>query len=202
MQKISMKKVGITGGIGAGKSIASHFFEIIGVPTYEADKRAKWLMLHNEDLKNAILQQFGPKSYQEDGKINTRFLAETVFSDEKKLQILNSLVHPAVALDFENWVQQQKNTSYVLKEAALLVENNSYKQLDALIVVTAPETIRIKRILNRDKQRSSAEVKAILDKQLPEIEKIKVADFLIQNDDKQLVIPQILRIHQQLLNFS
>jgi dephospho-CoA kinase len=99
-------------------------------------------------------------------------------------------------------VQQQKNTSYVLKEAALLVENNSYKQLDALIVVTAPETIRIKRILNRDKQRSSAEVKAILDKQLPEIEKIKVADFLIQNDDKQLVIPQILRIHQQLLNFS
>lgn len=123
--------VGVTGGIGAGKTLVTKLFSILNVPIYYADGRAKELM--NSQLVEAITKNFGSESYV-DGKLNRAYLASTVFSNKVELQKLNSIVHPAVALDFENWIKKHSSKSYVIKEAALLVETSSYKQLDKLIV--------------------------------------------------------------------
>lgn len=196
-----MLKVGITGGIGSGKSTACRIFALLGVPIYEADARARWLQIHDQLLRQQIIEHFGVESYLPDGSLNRSYLAQTVFNCPEKLQLLNSLVHPRVREDTAAWIEAQKmaGKSYVLKEAALLIESGSYKQLDRLIVVTAPEDLRISRVLQRDPYRTVEEVKAIISRQLPEKEKIKLADFVIYNDGKQMLIPQVLTIHRQLL---
>ena len=191
-----MKIVGITGGIGAGKSIACEIFRIIGVPVYDADSRAKALMNENKKIKDEVIQLFGEQSYEQ-GIINRVHIGKRAFHHPELLKQLNQVVHPEVARDFESW-QQTKTTKYVLKEAALLVETGSYKHLDHLIVVTAPEEIRIQRVLKRDPHRNQSDVKAIIDRQMSEEEKVKVADSIIHNDDYQLVIPQVLSVHRQL----
>ncbi|MCH6232675.1 dephospho-CoA kinase [Cognataquiflexum rubidum] len=190
--------VGITGGIGSGKSTVARIFSILGIPIYYADDRAKWLMANDEALKKQIKDNFGQESYSETGALNRAFLASQVFSDEEKVKTINGLVHPAVKVDFEKWANAQ-TTPYVLKEAALLFETGSYKDLDKVINVSCPIRIRISRVLMRDPHRNEKQVNDIIDKQLPDEEKNKLADFVIKNTDNKMLIPQVLEIHRQLL---
>jgi len=143
--------VGITGGIGSGKTLICKLFAILGTPIYNADNRAKELI--NSTLIEPITKAFGSESY-ENGVLNRAYIAKLVFTNQIQLDLLNSIVHPAVAVDFENWVSTHNNSEYVLKEAALLVETGSYKQLDKLIVITAPYQLRVERVKKRDAFRS------------------------------------------------
>ena len=188
-------QIGITGGIGSGKSLVCKIFQHLGVPVYDADSHAKKLMTTDGILVSGIKKEFGDLSYNADGSLNNVYLANHVFRDEKKLQVLNSLVHPRVANDYKNWVLQNSATDYVLKEAALLFEAKSNQQLDKIIVVSAPEELRIKRVLSRDKHRSVEQIKGIVEKQMPEDEKLKRADYIIVNDETKPVIPQVLDLH-------
>ena len=191
-------QVGITGGIGSGKSVVCKIFNTLGVNSYDADSQAKWLMANDGVLKAQLTEFFGAEVYQ-NGKLNREFLAAVVFEDKDKLTKLNSLVHPRVAEDYRSWVQDNKEQPYLLKEAALLFESGSYKQLDKIIVVTAPEEIRIERVLARDTHRTKENVENIIKNQLPETEKAARADFVIKNDETRLLIEQVLEIHQCLL---
>ena len=196
-----MLKVGITGGIGSGKTTVCKLFEQLGVPIYYADDRAKYLMQHEHYLIDLIKQNFGAEVYDNGGVLNRRLLAEKVFNNSEKLALLNSLVHPAVFRDTERFVEQQqiKNLPYAMKEAALLVETGSYKSLNKLIVVTAPLELRIQRVAARDGA-TRDEILARMRNQLPEEEKIKLADYIITNDkDEEHLKQQVLNIHQQLL---
>jgi dephospho-CoA kinase len=193
-------KVGITGGIGSGKTTVCKLFEELGAPVYYADDRAKYLMQHEHHLIDEIKRNFGEDVY-ENCRLNRKLLAERVFNDKAKLALLNSLVHPAVFRDTERWVEDQKERKvpYVLKEAALLVETGSYKVLDKLIVVTAPMDLRMQRVSHRD-QVDTEEVIARIKNQLPDEEKIKLADFVITNDkDLENLRTQVLAIHHQLI---
>ncbi|XOV92797.1 MAG: dephospho-CoA kinase [Bacteroidota bacterium] len=193
-------KVGITGGIGAGKSIVSKAFHVLGVPIYDADSRAKWLMNHNQELKVKITALFGQQAYNQDG-LNRTFIAKETFYNKEKLDVLNRLVHPAVNEDYNSWVSEQKSP-YSLKEAALLFETGSYKKLDLIIVVSAPEDLRISRVLARDPHRSKQDIEAIIGKQWPQQKKDEAADYVIRNDDKEMVLPQILSVHQKIMELA
>lgn len=194
-------QIGITGGIGAGKSLVCRIFGILGVPVYDADSRAKSVMTTDGILMNQIQKEFGLLSYHKDGSVDREYLANAVFSDEEKLKKLNALIHPRVALDYEHWVEKQKS-KYVLKEAALLFEAKSDKVLDKIIVVSAPEELRIKRVLLRDSHRTEQQIKDIIRNQLSEEEKIKRADFVMLNDEKKLLIPQVLELHSVLTTMA
>jgi len=189
--------IGLTGGIGSGKTTVSKIFAILGIPIYYADDRAKWLMVNNADLIAEIKHHFGNDSFFEDGSLNRVYLGEKVFKNADQTQLINSLVHPAVKLDFEQWTIQQ-HAPYVIKEAALLYETGSYQQLDKIINVSSPIKIRIARILMRDKHRTEDQLNEIIDKQWPDEEKNKLADFVIKNADNKLLIPQVLEIHSRL----
>ena len=188
--------VGITGGIGAGKSTVSRIFKLLGIPVYDADSRAKALMSESPALSQAIIKEFGPRAYRQ-GHLNRQYLAEKVFTDEKLVAKLNALVHPAVADDFSTWYQHQ-HTAYVLKEAALLFETGSYQSLDATILVTCPLETRIARVQQRDPQRSSEQINNIMARQIPVAAAKKLADYIIYNDEKTMLIPQVLTLHNKL----
>jgi dephospho-CoA kinase len=189
--------VGVTGGIGSGKTTVCRLFSILGIPVYSADDRAKWLMANDSNLKKAISAEFGAKSFLEDGSLNRAFLAEEVFSDPEKVKKINSLVHPAVGEDFKNWANYQ-TAPYLIKEAALLFESGSAKELDFVINVSSPLKIRVARVLIRDPHRSEDQVNHIIDQQMPDEQKNELADFVIKNNDSKLIIPQVLEIHQKL----
>ncbi len=186
--------VGITGGIGAGKTLVTNLFKLLHVPVYDADSRAKRLM--NNLLQKPITSLFGSDSYSK-GVLNRNFIASQIFNNSDKLNALNAIVHPAVAIDFEDW-KRQHNDGYVLKEAALLIESGSYKQLDKLIIITSPIALRIARIKKRDVFRSEKEIKNIIASQMPEIEKVKHADFIISNDEQLMLLPQVLVIDKKI----
>ena len=192
-----MIKVGITGGIGAGKTTVCKLFEKMDIPVYYADIEAKRLMTSNKELKQNIKELLGKEAYYRNGRLNRKYVASIVFKDKTKLEQLNALVHPAVAEDGKKWFKKQKS-KYALKEAALLVENASYKQLDYLIVVTAPIEMRIKRVVRRDKSDYN-QVKLRIANQLPEIQKKKVADFIIDNSGDVSLISQVWKIHRKLM---
>jgi dephospho-CoA kinase len=192
-----MINVGVTGGIGSGKTTVCKIFEQLDIPVYYADKEAKRLMNHDIELKSKIKILLGDEAYHRNGRLNRKFVASIVFSDKEKLEKLNELVHPAVRKDAKHWSQNQ-NSKYTLQEAALFVENGSYKQLDYLIVVTAPIEERIKRVVKRDNSNFD-EVKRRIDNQLPEIEKTKVADFIIDNSGNTSLIHQVWKIHRELI---
>lgn len=196
-----MLRIGITGGIGSGKSIASRLFHALGVPVYDADTRARWVMEHDAALRTELQAAFGADTYDAAGRLNRPALAGLVFNNPVRLAQLNALVHPHVGIDFERWAteQQQAGHPYVLKEAALLFEAGSYKQLDRIITVFAPPTVRTARVLRRDPQRSAADVAAIMAKQLSEEEKLQRADHVLVNDDVQLLLPQVLALHAEFL---
>jgi dephospho-CoA kinase len=189
--------VGVTGGIGSGKSTICKIFEILGCKTYYADDRAKWLMQNDLQLVSGVKSLFGDQAYHGD-KLNRKVIAEKAFKDQTLLQKLNMLVHPAVKMDFEKWVTENKSDKILLKEAALLFETGSYKELDKIILVTASEGIRIDRVVKRDPQRTEEEVKDIIGKQMTDKEKEPLADFIIRNDGTHSVIEQVMTIHPKL----
>ena len=195
-----MLKIGITGGIGTGKSTICEIFALLGIPVYNADKAAKRLMATNEGLKKQLIATFGTAAFTNSGDLDTTYIANKVFTDKKALKHLNALVHPAVLADFDQWCSQQQ-APYVLKEAALLIESGSYKQCDYTILVESPLALRIQRLLSRDNS-SEAQIRARIANQLPDEEKAKLANFLILNDEKHLLIPQILALHTQFLKAS
>lgn len=192
-------QIGITGGIGSGKSTVCRIFRALGVPVYDADSRAKVVMTSDVILIESIKKEFGSLSFREDGTLNTAYLAERVFGDEKRLEILNSLVHPVVARDYESWLRTHKDKPYVVKEAALLFESGSYRKLDCTGVVTAPESVRLKRVLQRDPFRTEKQVRDIMARQLSEDKAKELAGFVIVNDDIQPVLPQVLLLHRHWL---
>ncbi len=196
-------RVGITGGIGSGKTTVCRIFAALGVPVYDADYWAKWLITNDPDVKAAIETLIGPEAYLADGAYNRALVAAVVFKDKAKLAALNAIVHPAVERHSSAW-HAQKTTlgfAYTLKEAALMVESGSHRHLDFLIVVTAPENLRIQRVMERDNLPEAA-VRSRLKNQLPEAEKAVLADFLINNDGTQLLIPQVWAVHRTLTDRS
>lgn len=190
-------QVGVTGGIGSGKSLVCNIFSQLGVPVYDADSHAKGLMTTDGILISQIKKEFGDLSYNPDGSLNRKYLGEHVFLNEEKLKKLNELVHPRVAANYLNWLSQHQNDPYVIKEAALLFEAGSSGTLDKIIVVSAPESLRQKRVLQRDAHRTVEQFQGIVEKQMPEDEKVKRADYIIVNDETKLVIPQVLFLHDQ-----
>lgn len=192
-------QIGITGGIGSGKSLICKIFHCLGIPVYDADSHAKELMTTDGILLSKIKKEFGELSFNTDGSLNRNYLSSAVFNDVEKLKKLNSLVHPRVGEDYSRWVEQKRTYPYVLKEAALLFEASSNQFLDKVIVVYAPVTLRIQRVLKRDPHRTEDQVRAIVENQLPEEEKMKRADFILVNDEKVLLIPQVLELHARFL---
>ena len=194
-----MLKVGITGGIGSGKSIVSKLFGMLGVPVYNADDAAKFLMNNDPRIREQLVKHFGQETYA-GGLLNRAYLAARVFNDPEKLQLLNSIVHPVTINDAVLWMNKQ-HTPIVIKEAAIFFESGSNTGMDYMVGVYAPQPLRLQRVIARDN--SSRE--AILDRmnrQMNEEEKMKLCDFVLYNDEQQLLIPQVLNLHQQLLALS
>ena len=195
-----MLKVGITGGIGSGKSTICKVFKQLGIAVYDADARGKAVLEENEDVKEKVVEAFGIGAYNENGSVNRLFLAEQVFSKPVALEKLNGLVHPAVRVDFESWIDEQTG-AYVIKEAAILIESGAYKEVDEIIVVNANEESRIRRVMNRD-QVEESKVRERMNAQLSDAERASYASHIIDNNDDQLVIPQILQIHEDIISRS
>ncbi len=192
-----MKKVGITGGIGSGKTLVCRVFETLGVPVFYADTEAKKVMTTDLILMDEIKQLFGEESYDNEGRLNRHYLASIVFENEAKLVQLNKLVHPAVFRAFDQWLTETPpGVPYVLKEAALLFESGSYLQCDFNLLVTAPEDVRISRVRKRDGF-SEEQVRARMAKQWKEEEKEKLANGFIRNVEGQSIIRQVLYFHEQ-----
>ncbi|MDX5319857.1 MAG: dephospho-CoA kinase, partial [Bacteroidota bacterium] len=177
-----MLKIGITGGIGSGKSTVCEIFKQLNIPVYSADDRAKRLMVENQELVHAIKNLFGEEAYDANGALNRSYIAERAFSDASLLEKLNQLVHPAVAKDFLNWAQEQ-SAPYVIKEAALMFESGSFRDLDYVVTVSAPKALRIRRTMQRDGS-SKAQVEARMNKQWTEAMRKASADFIIRNDEE------------------
>jgi dephospho-CoA kinase len=194
-----MLKIGLTGGIGSGKTTVARILEVLGIPVYYADQAAKDLMNSDLDLKNKIISQFGPESYQ-DGKIDRVYLASKVFGDAEKLALLNSFVHPATIRDASSWMSRQ-TTPYAVKEAALIFEGGLEKYLDYVIGVSAPQSLRLERAMQRD-QTPAEKVLQRMEQQMDEGEKISRCDFVIVNDGRQAILPQVLQVHETLLSRS
>jgi dephospho-CoA kinase len=182
-----MVRVGLTGGIGSGKSTVAHVFEILGTPVYYADKEAKRLMNEDPEIKKQLIEHFGQGAYT-GNTLNRRFIADIVFKDKEKLQILNSIVHPITIARAEEWMQQQR-TPYVIKEAALIFESGSQENLDYVIGVSAPLNVRIQRTMTRDGV-SREEVLSRMQNQIQESIKMSLCDFVIRNDEQHLVLPR------------
>lgn len=197
---MSATKIGITGGIGSGKSTVARIFATLGVPVYDADSRAKGVMTTDGILVEQIKKEFGTLAYRSSGELDRAFIASVVFKDPEKLTRLNALVHPRVGFDFQQWMSEHANAPYVLKEAALLYEVGSDQQLDAVIVVSAPTELKVQRVVKRDNHRTPEAVREIMKNQMPDEEKVKRADYVIQNDESMLVIPQVLEIHRLLMS--
>lgn len=196
-----MIKVGITGGIGSGKTTVCRVFELLGIPVFYADNVAKTIMQTDSQLKNEILNTFGPESYSVDGQLNRPYISSIVFKDQSQLNKLNALVHPAVFRAFDRWIAEQKDVPYILKEAALLYESESYKMCDLSILVISPESTRISRIKARD-HISEEEIMLRMKRQFSDEQKMKLANHILINDENRLLIPQILDLHQQFLKIS
>ena len=191
--------VGVTGGIGAGKTIVCDVFKTLGIPVYHSDSRAEELMGHDPDIKKEIMLKFGEESYTTNNQLNKQYLSNLVFNDKEKLELLNSIVHPRVFNDFHKWIKHNKDKQYIIKEAALLFESGSYRDLEITVLVYCPLELRIKRTLLRDSNRTAESIKRIVDNQMSDSKKKKLADMVIINDDSILILPQILKVHEDLL---
>jgi dephospho-CoA kinase len=185
-----MLKIGLTGGIGSGKTTVAKVFEVLGIPVYYADEAAKQqLILH-----------FGKETYLEGGQLNRKHLSSIVFNNKEKLELLNSLVHPATIADAKEWFSKQQ-APYVIKEAALLFESGTAEGLDYIIGVTAPTALRIKRVMERDGV-TAEEVKRRMTNQVDEVIKMKLCDFVVHNNEQELLLPQALALHNELIKRS
>jgi dephospho-CoA kinase len=188
-------KVGITGGIGSGKSVVCEIFRLLGVPVFNSDLEGREILRTHPKVISEVKKIFGPAAYSEDEIPDRKLIAAIAFSDPVKLAALNAVIHPAVNERFEEWCAKHADAAYVIKEAAILVESGAHKQMDLIVVVSAPETLRFKRAMKRDNISAEEVTKRSLN-QLPEEELRKYADFIILNDEDTLLIPQVLKVHQ------
>ncbi len=191
-----MLRVGLTGGIGSGKSTVAKVFEVLGIPVYYADDAAKRLMNDKQDLKEKILANFGSEAYT-NGHLNRTWLSSVVFNNPDKLELLNSIVHPATLEDASEWMARQ-TAPYAIKEAALIFESGAHEYLDKVIGVYAPTAVRINRVMQRDKV-SRDEVISRMNRQIAETIKMRLCDEVITNDEQVLLVPQVLALHQKFL---
>ena len=187
-----MKTIGITGGIGSGKTTVCKILSVFNIPVYYADVRAKELYDEDVELKEKVIELLGKSVYTKSG-LNRDEVAGKVFNDKALLQQLNAIVHPAVERDFIKWTESHSDATIVVKEAAILFENGGYKKMDFNILITAPEQLRIERVMKRDGV-SEEQVKARISNQWPDEEKIPLADFVIKCDEQNLVIPQVMEV--------
>jgi dephospho-CoA kinase len=194
-----MLKIGLTGGIGSGKSTIAKIFSVLGIPVWDADKHAKWIMENDPELKEKLLFYFGEAVF-DGNQLQRSYLANIVFNQPEKLELLNSLVHPAAIAQAEKWMKEQ-TSAYVIKEAALLFESGSVSHLDYVIGVTAPRALRIQRVMLRD-QISREEVVARMNRQIDDGIKMKLCNWVIQNDQQQALLPQVLKIHNKILSLT
>jgi dephospho-CoA kinase len=188
-----MLRIGLTGGIGSGKTTVARIFEVLAIPVYYADEAARKLMNRNTNLKESVISAFGYQSYK-NGELDRAYLGKVVFADEEKLKLLNSIVHPITLLDAEIWMKNQK-TAYAIKEAAIIFETGLEKYFDFIIGVTAPEDLRIRRVMERD-QTTREKILERMKQQMDEKEKMSRCDFVIVNDGIQPLLPQVLKIHE------
>lgn len=191
-----MLKIGLTGGIGSGKSTVAKVFQTLGIPVYYADDAAKELMNNNEGLKQQIILHFGEDVY-ENKVLNRKLLAQKVFNNPTQLHLLNSFVHPATIQAAEDWFVQQ-TAPYCIKEAALIFESGSQQNLDFVIGVYTPTTIRLQRVMQRDKA-TKKEVQQRMDKQIDETIKMRLCDFVVTNNEQELLIPQVMALHEKFI---
>lgn len=196
-----MLKIGITGGIGSGKTTVCKVFELLGIPVFYADAAAKEVMHTDDELRKGIISAFGVESFSKAGLLNRKYIADIVFHDKKALETLNALVHPAVFRAFDTWLLSQVDAPYVLKEAALLFESGSYKMCTHSILVKAPEALKISRVMQRDRI-TEKEVRLRMLRQFSDAEKEQLADFTILNDENTLLIPQVLKLHEHFLSMN
>ncbi|MBI3138634.1 MAG: dephospho-CoA kinase [Sphingobacteriales bacterium] len=194
-----MLRIGLTGGIGSGKSTVAKVFETLGIPVYYADEVAKRILNSDPVLKESILLHFGTAAYKE-GILDRKYLAAVVFNNQEKLDLLNSLVHPATIRDSQSWMQDQ-NAPYAIREAALLFESGAAGNLDFVIGVYAPRVLRIQRVIKRDGL-TAEEIEKRISRQINEEMKMKLCDAVIRNDEQELVIPQVMRLHEKLLEMN
>ncbi|MGB0892489.1 MAG: dephospho-CoA kinase [Flavobacteriaceae bacterium] len=193
-----MKIVGITGGIGSGKTTVANMFMELGVPVYNSDMEAKALMNRSKVVRRKLIKLFGEDAYV-DNELNRPFIANIIFNNLDYLQQMNAIVHPKVGKHFERWLKKQADAPYVIKESALLFETDAYKKCNYVILVSAPIEERIKRVVKRDNT-TQKKVQAIIDSQAKESENKSKADFIINNTTLQSTSKQVLEIHNQLLN--
>ncbi len=194
-----MIRVGLTGGIGSGKTTVARVFRALGVPVFEADGEGHRLLKEDPDVIKAVTERFGHRILRA-GEVDRAALANIVFKDPIALQDLSAIVHPAVRAGFSRWAHEQQ-APYVIMEAAVMAENGGHKAVDQVVVVTAPEELRIQRVMARDGVTAAA-VKARMSNQVTEQQRLALAQHVIHNDDRQLVIPQVLAVHGALLNFA
>lgn len=195
-----MLKIGLTGGIGSGKTMVAKIFSFLDVPVYYADYHAKRLMMENENLRLSIMRLLGESAYKE-GHLNSVFIAGKIFNDPELLQQMNALVHPAVHNDFLMWCRNFESHHYVLEEAALIYESGRSDVFDYVIVVDAPEGLRISRVMERDLV-DKEEVLRRMKAQILQENKIKRADFIIKNDEERLVTPQVIDLHNKFVSLQ
>ena len=195
-----MLKIGVTGGIGSGKSVVCEVFKILGVPVYNADENAKQIIDSDPQIINSLTKKYGQDIYF-DGKLDRKKLSAIIFNDKEELNFVNETVHPRVFAHFREWLEINKKEKYIIKEAALLFESGSFKDLDKIILVHSSEEIRIKRVMKRDNIKET-DVKKIISNQMPENDKQQKADYIINNNDHDLIIPQVLNLHQKFINYS
>lgn len=188
-----MLKVGLTGGIGSGKTTVAKIFEVLGIPVYYADEAARNLMNNDPGLKKELIRHFGPEIYR-GNELDRKYLASVVFGDRAKLALLNSLTHPATIRDAEQWMQKQA-APYAIKEAALLFESGAAAHLDVIVGVYAPQHMRVQRVMERDGS-SAEEVAVRINRQMDEELKMKRCDHVIRNNEQDLLIPQVLELHR------
>ncbi len=191
-----MIKVGLTGGIGAGKSYVAHIFRMMDIPVYDADGKAKELMNFHPELKEKIMTLLGTQSYNKKG-LDRRYVAGKVFGSDSLLKSLNDIVHPAVYLDFDIWSSKQ-DSEVVMKESALLLQVDGNKGLDKIVLIEADLEVRITRTENRDTFRSTEEIKAIIEKQSDYSKHTNLIDYVVYNNEKEMLVPQVAKIKKQL----
>ena len=192
-----MITVGITGNLGSGKSTVCRVFSMLGIPVFNSDEQARIIMNTDPHVRQKLTKLFGDDVYM-NNQLNRKLISDIIFNNKNSLKKINSVVHPAVRNTFNQWRTSHRNFPYIINEAAILVESGGNKDVDKLILVTAPEKLRIERVIKRDK-RSVNEIKNITNNQLPDDKKVSFADFIIENNDKKLILPTIIEIHNKLI---
>ena len=192
------KLIGITGGIGAGKSTVSSICKHLGFKVYNSDQRAKEIVSEDSIIKKKLISFFGNNIYK-NGVLDRKFLSDKIFNDKSSLEQINSIIHPAVKKDFNSWVINNSNEKILFKESALLFESGAYKELDKIILIVSDKNLRVSRVLNRDQNRSKKEIESIIDKQIDEVDAIKYADIVIDNNHKKMLLPSVIKEIEKLI---